>query len=156
MLGKENNHIVEKVKSFCESISHKFGVDIFDVQFRKEHSGYTLRVFLDKEGLTLDECSAFSKELSKWLDDEDILSFSYNLEVSSPGLNRPIRNLQDFEKYSGRKCKVELLKKDAEGRKHFTGYIKGVDGETVLLDLKKEVVSISYSDIKKANLEFEF
>lgn len=156
MLSKKNNHIVEKVKSFCESIAHKFNVDIFDVKFGRENFGYVLRIFLDKDGLTLDECSAFSKEVSKWLDDEELLSVSYNLEVSSPGLNRPIRSLQDFEKYIGRKCKVELIKKDSEGRKHFTGYIKDVEGDIVFLDLKKDFLRISYTDIKKANLEFEF
>ncbi len=152
----QNSLIVERVKEYSEKLASKLGVEIFDVQFLRGTSGYTLRVYLDKENLTLDDCATFSKELSKWLDGEDFISQSYNLEVSSPGLNRPLRNLDDFKKYIGKKCKIELHKKDASGRKIYTGYIKSVEDDKVFLDMKKEEVSICYADIKKANLEYEF
>ncbi|MGB9731189.1 MULTISPECIES: ribosome maturation factor RimP [Calditerrivibrio] len=151
----QNIHIVERVKEYSEKIAPKFGVEIFDVKFVREPSGYTLRVFLDKENLTLEDCANFSKEISKWLDKEDLIPHKYNLEVSSPGLNRPLRNIDDYKKYIGRKCKIELFKKDPSGRKNYTGYIKGVDGEVILLDVKKEEIIVNYSDIKKGNLEFE-
>lgn len=152
----QNSLIVERVKEYSEKLASKLGVEIFDVQFLRGASGYTLRVYLDKENLTLDDCATFSKELSKWLDGEDLIPHSYNLEVSSPGLNRPLRNLDDFRKYVGKKCKVELHKKDPSGRKSYTGYIKSVVDEKVILEMKNEDVSLDYKDIKKANLEYEF
>ncbi|MEF3255021.1 MAG: ribosome maturation factor RimP [Deferribacterales bacterium] len=155
-MNKENNIIVEKVKAFCEKIKGNFDVEIFDVQFRREHPGYVLRILLDKEGLSLDDCSAFSREVSKWLDAEDLISHRYYLEVSSPGLNRPIRNIEDFKKHINKKCKVELKYKDSIGRKSYTGYIVDVKEDVISIDVRNEMVQIRYYDIKKANLEFEF
>jgi ribosome maturation factor RimP len=153
----ENIHITEKVKLFAESVAAKFGVEIFDVHFRKEQHGYVLRIFIDKQGIGIEDCAAFSREISRWLDDnEDIIPLKYNLEVSTPGLNRPIRSIEDFKKYIGRKCKIETLNKDKEGRRHFTGVIKEVKGDNVVLEMKKdEVVDIPFTNIKKSNLEFE-
>lgn len=152
----ENIHIAEKVKLFAESIASKFGVEIFDVHFRKEQHGYVLRIFIDKQGIDIEDCAAFSREVSRWLDKEDIIPLKYNLEVSTPGLNRPIRSIEDFKKYIGRKCKIETLNKDNEGRKHFTGVIKEVEGNNVVLEMKKdEIVNIPFANIKKSNLEFE-
>jgi len=149
----ENIHIAEKVKLFAESVASKFGVEIFDVHFRKEQHGYVLRIFIDKQGLDLEDCAAFSREISRWLDKEDIIPLKYNLEVSTPGLNRPIRSIEDFKKYIGRKCKIETLNKDNEGRKHFTGVIKEVVGDNVVLEMKKdETVNIPFANIKKVIL----
>jgi ribosome maturation factor RimP len=156
LMLNQNSQIVERVKKYSERLGLKLGVEIFDVQFVRDSSGYTLRIFLEKENLSIDDCTLFSKEISKWLDNEDFIPHSYNLEVSSPGLNRPIRNLDDFKKCIGKKCKIELNRKDINGRKSYTGYIKSIDGNSIILDLKKEVAKIDYNDIKKANLEYEF
>ncbi|MCX8085170.1 MAG: ribosome maturation factor RimP [Calditerrivibrio sp.] len=155
-MREKNSHIVERVKEYAKKLAEENSVEIFDVQFVREPSGYVLRIYLDKEHLTLEDCAIFSKEISKWLDTEDFIEHKYNLEVSSPGLNRPIRGIEDFKKYVGKKCKIELFKKDENGRKSYTGYIKSVAGDVIQLEYKSDIFTVCYNDIKKAHLEYEF
>lgn len=121
-----------------------------------------LRLFIDKpEGVTLDDCAAVSRELSEILDVEDVIREHYMLEVSSPGLNRPLKKEADYERYAGRLVKVrtfELLA-DEEGnrRKTFLGDLVGLSDGVVTLTLREgQLARIPLDKIAKANLEFEF
>jgi ribosome maturation factor RimP len=123
-----------------------------------------LRVFVDKEGgVTLDDCADVSREISAQLDVEDVIQTAYRLEVSSPGLDRPLKKPQDYQRFQGRLAKIKMLEKlDPDGRGHerktFIGKLMGLEGEVVKLmqtDRKGGVIDLPLADIEKAHLEFE-
>ena len=121
-----------------------------------------LRLFVDREGgVTLDDCAAVSRELSEILDVEDFIQGYYTLEVSSPGLNRPLKKAADYERYRGRLVKIktfELLPDDAGNpRKTFIGELLGLEDGVVRLKLNEgQTAGIPLDKVAKANLEFEF
>ncbi len=106
----------------------------------------------DRRGMTLDDCEAISKTLSAVLDVEDPISDRYSLEVSSPGIDRPLIKLADFERFTGFEAKVDL--KEAVGpRKHFTGRLDGVKNDTILMTLEKgETVELPFELLHRAKL----
>jgi ribosome maturation factor RimP len=121
-----------------------------------------LRLFIEKEeGVTLDDCSAVSRELSDILDVEDYIPDNYTLEVSSPGICRPLKKPADYERFLGHLVKVrtfEALADDAGNkRKSFVGTLQGLAGGEISIDLKEGAhASIPLAKVAKANLEFEF
>ena len=145
------------VEAICNEIGDWMGYEIVDVEFVPGNRGWILRVTIDKDGgVTIDDCAAFSHQLDPRLDVEDcFLGQAYTLEVSSPGLTRPLKRLQDYARFKGRKVKIKTSR-EFEGQKVFRGILTGEeDGEIRLRDGKKEV-TIPFEDIVKANLEFEW
>lgn len=137
------------------------GIELVELEFRKEGHGMVLRLFIDKPGgIMLDDCAAVSRELSELLDVEEVISCHYNLEVSSPGLNRPLTKPADYERYAGRLVKIrtfEMLTDDAGNkRKTFLGDLQGCQDGVVTLKLREgQTASLPVDKIAKANLEFE-
>ena len=127
------------------------GFEIADLDAHAGRRGL-LRIYIDSEaGVTLDDCERVSEQLSAWLDVEDPLPGSYVLEVSSPGFDRRLRTSRHFERFNGERVKVEM--RDAhEGRRRFTGVLKGVDGGKVLLEVDGEVWHLPLNDIADARL----
>jgi ribosome maturation factor RimP len=117
----------------------------------------TVRVYIDKEGgVTLDDCERFSRAMSALLDVEDIIPFSYVLEVSSPGLDRPLKNIRDFERSVGKLARV-VTRESIANQTFFVGRIMAVKENTVMLMVNnKEEVYIPIDRISKARLEIEF
>jgi ribosome maturation factor RimP len=121
-----------------------------------------LRLFVDREGgVTLDDCATVSRELSEILDVEDFITAEYTLEVSSPGLNRPLKKAADYQRYQGRMIKIktfELLPDDAGNpRKTFLGELLGLEEGVVRIRLVEgHTAAIPLDKIAKSNLEFEF
>lgn len=156
------NDILSRVTALAEQIAASFQMEVVDIEYRREGRDMVLRIFLDKEGgVTLDDCTAVSREISQVLDVEDIISGHYTLEVSSPGLNRPLKKPADFERYVGKLVKVrtfELVADEAGNkRKTFLGELAGLEGGMVVLKLKEgQMARIPQASIAKANLEFEF
>lgn len=123
--------IVEKVQDYLADLLLDMGLEIFDVQFRTDSHGWVLRVFIDSaEGVSLDQCSQVSRELGQYLDVEEVIGHAYNLEVSSPGLERPLRSIEEFSKYTGKKARVKTHNA-IDGVKTFEGVI-GVVGEEII------------------------
>jgi ribosome maturation factor RimP len=121
------------------------GFDLIELEF----AGKSLRLTIDKPGgVTLDDCVSVNRRVSLLLDAEDPITGSYRLEVSSPGLNRRLKTVREFEHFSGRKVKVLT----AGGI--LRGTITGIRGETVLLEVDGAEMSVGLSDIIKANLDF--
>lgn len=128
-----SDFVVDRVREFGEELLPSMGLELVEVQFRREQHGWVLRVFIDTaEGVTLEHCSRVSRELSDFLDVEDIIDHKYHLEVSSPGLERKLYKTADFQRFCGRRAKVKL-QEPVDGRKTFIGVISGVDGETIVL-----------------------
>jgi ribosome maturation factor RimP len=129
---------------------------LVDVLYRRESSGWVLRLFIDKEdGVTLDDCTAVSREVSHLLDIEDIIEQAFNLEVSSPGLDRPLKSVGDFQRFAGRKAKV-TTKEPIEGNQVFMGRINKVVDELITMEVGQQVLCIPFSEVAKARLEVEF
>lgn len=114
-----------------------------------EYTGNSLRLIIDKPGgVSMDDCVAVNRRISLLLDTEDPIEGSYRLEVSSPGLTRRLKTPREYEHFSGRKVKVQT------GRELIRGILRGLDGETVILEVDGAEASIRLKDIIKANLDF--
>ncbi|MCX7857500.1 MAG: ribosome maturation factor RimP [Deltaproteobacteria bacterium] len=147
--------IVEKVKSLVKPILEDEGIELVDIEFRPKGKRWLLRLYIDKEGgINIRDCEKVSRELGTLLDVEDLIDHPYNLEVSSPGLTRPLRSLDDFKKYKGRLCKI-VTRKSLSGRTDFLGEIVEVKDRDIEVREKAGIWIIPFDLIKKANLEFK-
>ena len=145
--------VVDTVREYLAVLLPTMSLELFDVQFRREGRGWVLRVFIDTPaGVSLDDCAEVSRALSQYLDVEDCIDHAYHLEVSSPGIERPLRSVGEFERYLGKKAKVKLHD-PLDGVKIFEGVIKEVDGDKIVLDLDADrSVVFQYDWINKARL----
>jgi ribosome maturation factor RimP len=145
--------VIEKVEEFAGSLLPSMGLELVEVQFRREDQGWVLRIFIDSaEGITVDHCADVSREVSAYLDVEDLIEQHYSLEVSSPGLERPLRSLADFERFAGRKARVKL-RVPINGLKVLEGVILQAIEEGVELVLEDEsTVHVLFEHIRKARL----
>ncbi|MDO4269129.1 MAG: ribosome maturation factor RimP [Eubacteriales bacterium] len=113
---------------------HQF--ELVDVEYVKEAGSWYLRAYIDKEGgITVDDCEVISRSFSDWLDKEDFIEDSYILEVSSPGLGRPLKKDKDFERSLGEQVEIRLFK-PRNRQKEFTGVLKAYDKDTVTIELE--------------------
>jgi ribosome maturation factor RimP len=145
--------IVEKVKDYLADLLLDMGLELFDVQFRPDSHGWVLRVFIDSsDGISLDQCSVVSRELGQYLDVEEVIDRAYNLEVSSPGLERPLRSIAEFSKYTGKKSKVKVHNA-IDGVKTFEGVIGDVGEEIINMTLADgSSMQFTYDMLSKARL----
>ena len=154
--------IPHRVTELALPILASLGLEFVDLEFRAAGRTHVLCLYIDKPGgVNLDDCSEVSRELSLVLDVEDCIQDRYTLEVSSPGLERPLKRLEDFVRFEGRLAQIKTaeLFQDEQGnrRKTFLGTIDGVEGELVVLHLKEgQVARIPFDKIAKAHLAFEF
>jgi ribosome maturation factor RimP len=152
---------ITQITELAQPLLDSLGIELVELEYRKEGQGMVLRLFIDKpEGVTLDDCADVSRELSEILDVEDVIHGHYNLEVSSPGLNRPLKKASDYSRYVGRLVKIrtfEMVADDAGNkRKTFLGTLLGFEGGVVSLRLNEgQSAAIPLDKIAKANLEFE-
>lgn len=131
-----SDFVQEKVSIFAEELLPSMGLELVEVQFRREQHGWVLRVFIDAhDGVTLENCSRVSRELGDFLDVEDIIEHKYHLEVSSPGLERKLLKTDDFKRFSGRKAKIKF-QQEHDGQKTFVGEITRVNGDEIILTLE--------------------
>lgn len=132
-------------------------LELVDVVFSKGSGRGVLKVTIDQDlGVSIDDCTAVSREISALLDVEDIVPGSYALEVSSPGLDRPLKSLEDFMRFSGRLAKVTMAEQVGD-KKFLVGRILRVEGENVVLECGGDLtIAVPFNNIKKARLEVEF
>jgi ribosome maturation factor RimP len=149
------DQIVEEIGRLIEPVLAENFLELVEVQFRQEPVGWVLRVIIYKQGGTsVDDCAKVSRELNHLLDVEDLIPQKYFLEVSSPGLDRPLKTEQDFRRNKGEKVKLTV---EADG-KHVTqiGIIQDVQDGILLLKSDAGILSYPLSGISKARLEIEF
>jgi ribosome maturation factor RimP len=156
--------VVEQVRGVAARVAAGYGLEIFDVQFRREAPGMVLRVQLDRPGpaataedsVSVDECARVSRDLSAIFDVEDIVPTAYVLEVSSPGLDRPLRRREDYARFAGRRAKI-VMRERVDGQGFFRGIVGGLDGDVVLVDADDgKRHRVPFDTITRANLEVEF
>lgn len=145
--------ITDTVKLFLNGLLPTMELELFDVQFRREGHGWVLRIFIDSAaGVSLAQCSDVSRELGRYLDVEDVIDHAYILEVSSPGLERPLRSGDDFRRYCGKKARVKVHQV-IDGEKVFEGVIQEDVGDLIHLKLEDgRVIKFSFDMINKARL----
>lgn len=149
------------VRGIALPILESMGIELVDIEFGRVGRDAVLRLFIDKDGgVMLDDCANVSRELSLILDVDDVIACNYTLEVSSPGLDRPLKKPADYERFSGRLIKVRtyepLLDDKGNKRKTFIGKLDGlVDGVVKMTLTEGQTASIPLERVAKANLEFE-
>ena len=148
--------VIERVEAVALPVLEESGLELVDVQYRREQNGWILRLIIDKQdGLSLNDCAAVSREISQLLDIENFIDQAYNLEVTSPGLDRPLKSIAEFERFVGRKAKIKTIDPIA-GEHVFIGKIKRTEGESIVLEVGTKEVTILFSQVAKARLEVEF
>ena len=173
---------LETIRTIAERVTRTRGLEVWDIQSRREQSGHVVRVVIDRPGpaatpeesVSVEDCAEVNRELSTILDVEDPLPFTYVLEVSSPGLDRPLREPADYERFAGRLAKL-VVKEAVDNQKAFEGRLRGVergtdtaaagapagkaagDGAIVLLEaLNGRIHKLPLKLITRGRLEVEF
>jgi len=132
---------LEHIRTIAARVAASRGLEVWDIQSRREAVGHVVRVVIDRPGpaatpeesVSIEDCAEVNREMSTILDVEDPLPFAYTLEVSSPGLDRPLRDARDYRRFSGRLAKV-VVKEAVDNQKAFEGHLRGVEGDEVLLE----------------------
>ena len=146
---------MDRVRSMADPIILNEGMELVDVEYRRESNGWVLRLTLDKEGgVTLDDCTRISREVGRSLDVEDFIQTPHTLEVSSPGLTRPLKTEKDFMKYCHRLIKVKTVD-PVENRRQFKGRLLGVSENRIEIEGDGGIFQIPLSNVAKANLEVD-
>ena len=147
-----NDPVTDRVSEFAESLLPTLGLELYDVQFRREGHGWVLRLMIDKAGgVSLEDCSRVSRETSDFLDVEDFIDHPYHLEVSSPGAERGLRNADECSRFIGELVRVKLLR-EHEGEKVFIGELHAATSEILTLNVEGKEIGFPWEDIKKARL----
>lgn len=144
-------------------VAASYGLEIFDVELKRERGGQVLRVVLDRPGpnatpeesVSIEDCARVAEELGTMLDVEDVVSGEYTFEVSSPGLDRPLRGANDYQRFAGRWAKI-VTSKPVERQTAFAGRLKGIEGEDVLFESEgKKLMKLPLGLITRARLDLE-
>jgi ribosome maturation factor RimP len=160
------------IREIADRVAASCGVEIFDVQLRREPVGLVLRIFIDRptrrdesgrpiverpeDSIGIEECQRVSHDVSAILDVEDALDAAYTLEVSSPGLERSMRDLDDYARFAGRMAKI-VVREPVDGQVHFEGRVTGIeDGAVVLAVGRTKMVRLPYDRIARGRLAVEF
>jgi len=159
--------LIDRFRAIAERVAGSYGLAIHDVQYRRESSGWVLRIFLDvpdtderpaaaDASVTVDDCANVSRDVSAILDVEEAIDHHFILEVSSPGLDRPLRHERDYRRFAGRLAKI-VVAEAVDNQKHFAGRLHGLERDGVVIETapgKRHVLPLSL--IKRANLDVEF
>lgn len=154
-MGLSQQEIEKKVFELATTLCTEKGLELFAVNYNGIGPRGLLQVFIDaQDGVTVDDCAAVSKELATLLDVQDLIGKRYALEVSSPGLNRLIRHLDDAKKAVGKMIKIETA--PIEERKRFSGILTDVRDDSLVLEVDNKTFIIPWDKVRKANLSYEF
>jgi len=144
------------LSQLVSSVVEPMGYELVGVEYNRTERGGLLRVYIDQdEGILVDDCAKVSRQVSAILDVEDPIQENYSLEVSSPGMDRPLFSLQDFTRFQGREMQIKLRDK-LEGRANFKGVLQQVEGEILVLGVDNTLYDIPWDMIDQAHLVPKF
>ena len=147
---------MDRVRVIAEPILSNEGMELVEIEYRRESKGWVLRLYIDNErGVTLDDCTHISQEIGRNLDVEDFISNAYTLEVSSPGLARPLKKEKDFMKYRNHMIRVKTFEPIGK-RRQFKGKLLGLSENRIEIEIGRETFQIPLSNVAKANLEVDW
>ena len=156
--------VVGRVRAIADRVAASYGLEIFDVQFRREAPGMVLRIQIDKPGsqataedsVSVDDCAKVSRDLSAIFDVDDVVPGQYTLEISSPGLDRPLTRAEDYARFAGRRAKL-VMREKIDGQGYFKGQLGGVeDGHVLIEGEDRRTHRVPLNVITRANLEVDF
>lgn len=152
----ENDSVKQRIESIATEVAKAAEVEFVHAEVVGPKRNPTVRIYIDKTGgVTIEDCANVSRELETVLDADDFIPSAYVLEVSSPGIERGLYSLADFEKFKGSLAKIKA-DLEIDGQKNFIGMISGVEGDSVVFaDTLKGTVRIPHASIKKANLRID-
>lgn len=146
----------QKIIDSVESAVNSYGCELVGVELQRVGRFLTVRLYIDKEnGVSVDDCADVSRQVSAIMDVEDFISDQYNLEVSSPGLNRPLFTLQHYQRFIGEDIVIHLRVPVANRRK-WSGKLSAVDGDMVTLLVDDEMQTFAFGNIQKGNIVYHF
>lgn len=147
----------QKTEELMEPITKENGFELVDVEYVKEGGTWYLRVYIDKpDGIAVDDCEVVSRRLSDLLDEKDYIDDAYILEVSSPGLGRPLKKEKDFKRSLGEEVEIRTYRA-VDKQKEFTGILKEYDKDTVTIEYEDETTkTFDRGDIALIRLAFDF
>lgn len=155
--------LLERIRQLAAGVAAAHGLELFDVTYGREGGAFVLRVAIDRPGpsataedsVSLEHCQRVSEELSAVLDVEDVVPGQYTLEVSSPGLDRPLRTRDDYQRFVGRLAKI-VMAEPVDRQTAFAGHLRGLDGDDVLFENQGgRLVRLPLDLIRRARLEVE-
>lgn len=155
---------LDQIRAVAERVAHSRGLEVWDVQSRRETTGHVVRVFIDRPGssatpedsVSIEDCEQVNREIGTIFDVEDTLPFKYTLEVSSPGLDRPLRDVDDYRRFAGRLAKV-VVREPVDRQTAFEGRLQGVEEDRVLLEAPNgRMHRLPVALITRGRLEVEF
>ncbi|MDY6973004.1 MAG: ribosome maturation factor RimP [Thermodesulfobacteriota bacterium] len=148
--------IVGKMTQLIEPILEDMGFELVDIEYLPVRGRWVLRIYVDKEGgITLDDCASVSHEVGDFIDVKDIFQHEYVLEISSPGLNRPLKREKDLIRAVGKRIEVKMST-NLDGRRNFAGYLQDFKDGMLHLKVEENLVLLCWRDVEKANLLYEF
>lgn len=149
--------VVERVESVIRSAVESQGIELVDVEYRKENGRWVLRLFIDKEGgVGVDDCEAMSYLAGDLIELENVIPHHYVLEVSSPGLDRPLKRPRDFLRSCGKLMRLSTVT-PIEGRRNFMGRLVKFENDRITLKLQDEtLVELPFTSLARARLEVEW
>lgn len=147
----------QRTEELLNPIMERNGFELVDVEYVKEGGNWYLRAYIDKPGgINVDDCEKVSRELSDLLDERDFIEESYILEVSSPGLGRPLKKEKDFKRSLGKEVEIRTYRM-VDKKKEFTGILTGYDKDTVTIEMENsEQKTFDKGDIALIRLAFDF
>ncbi|MDQ2899120.1 MAG: ribosome maturation factor RimP [Acidobacteriota bacterium] len=148
---------IAKIQEIAERVAQSEGIEIVEIELKGGGQNQFLRISIDKpEGVTHGDCETVSQQVGTILDVEDVIPGHYNLEVSSPGVERKLLNLRDFMRFQGKKVKV-VLSQPIDNQRHFEGILAGLEEQRISLDLGPgKRIEFPHAQVEKANLKFEW
>src|SRR5262245_51908584 len=155
---------LSRIRAVAERVASPRGLEIWDIQSRREAVGHVVRVIIDRPGpaatpeesVSIEDCEQVNREMSTILDVEDPFPFTYTLEVSSPGLDRPLRAASDYKRFAGRLAKI-VVREPVDNQKAFEGRLRGVEAAHVLLEAPNgRMHRLPLALITRGRLEVEF
>ncbi len=146
------DRIITEIEGFVLPVTRDMGLELVEVQFRREGGGWILRLFIDREGgVTVDDCAALSRQVSAYLEVEDTIEHAFTLEVSSPGVERPLKRKEDFIRFAGRKARIKV-RTPIEGQRVFIGLLGELKDDILLLECDGQQMQIELGAIARARL----
>jgi ribosome maturation factor RimP len=144
---------LKRIEAAIEPLLAQEAAELVDLRYLREGGRWILRFYIDKPGgITLGDCEQLSYRIGGLLDLQDLMPGSYNLEVSSPGLDRVLKREKDFEKFSGHRARIRL-KRPRDGQRQFRGYLKGAKEGQVILENGETTLELPLSEIDEARLD---
>jgi ribosome maturation factor RimP len=147
--------VMERITAMIEPTINAMGYELVGVEFASSHAQAVLRVYIDKEkGVAVEDCQNVSKQISGVLDVEEPIKGAYCLEVSSPGIDRPLFKAQDYVRFTGKMARIQLKQLLSE-RRNFLGRLQGIENDNVLIEVDGESWRLPFIQIRKAHLVAE-